>query len=454
MLSALALVLATLPAPGGAAWTPAQTAALTARIEPFFQAATLRGAQIGFLAVDTMRGKTLNQRNPDQEFIPASNFKLIVGSTALEKLGPAFAFRTQVLRDGTTLYLRGGGDPLLSIAELQSAARTSADATIGNVVTDISYFEPQGYLPGWAWDDFPYYYSPLIGALELEEGVVHVTLTPGAAVGEPVQLRVWPQTSVFTIENSMRTGPRGSKDTSDIARPFDRPNTIVLTGSYPLGAKESDDIVPAVPDPERYTGDVFLNDLKANGAIVNGVLEDGITPATATVVWTLDGERFPQLLRDFWYHSDNLIGETLLRELGVAQAGTPGTAAHGAEAEIAFLRRAGIDPATVTIADGSGLSQYNRITPRDFVKILQYDWNGPHRAIVLRALPVSVGGNVYAKTGSFNHTRTLSGFVRTRTHGPVTFSLLVNQWMGGQYPSGNDDLDRVRNGILSAIAQQ
>src|SRR5947209_18163982 len=85
------------------------------------------------------------------------------------------------------------------------------------------------------------------------------------------------------------------------------------------------------------------------------------------------------------------MGELFLKELGVQQAREPGTDANGEKLESAWLKSLGVDPGSVSIDDGSGLSQYDRITPRDLLTILQYDWNGPNRAIVLEAVPVAGG---------------------------------------------------------------
>ncbi len=468
------------PTPGGAAWTAPQIAALQRKIVTLLQRPALRGAQVGLLAIDTVRRTTLFSQDADREFMPASNFKLLVGSASLQTLGSNFVFPTRVaadpqLRDGEipgNLYLRGGGDAHLTAANLDDAAAALKARGIskidGALITDATHDDDQRLGFGWSWDDLPYYYAPVVTALELEEGIVHVYMSPGAQAGAPVRLRVTPQSDAFTIVDDAVTGPPKSKDTTDIVRPWDRPRTIELTGSYPLDSKESDDVEPSVPDPESYAGDVFARALAAHGIALQGAIHSGTTPPGATLLWSHASEPMPQLLADFWYPSDNLMGELFLKELGAAAGGEPGTDEHGIAVERRFLQSIGVDPSTVTISDGSGLSQYDRITPRDLVAILQADWNGPNRDIVLDALPVAgVRGTlkssykgtaaermVFAKTGSISHVRTISGFVRTKSHGPVTFSLLINQWMGEDAPHGAADLAKVRGDLLSLIARQ
>ena len=468
------------PAAGGAAWTVRQIVQLRTKIDRLLQAPTLRGSQIGLIVQDTARGTIIYSKNADQEFMPASNFKLLVGSAALRRLGTGFAYLTRVSADAQptggvihgNLYLRGGGDALLSAADLDAAAAMLKSQGItridGDLVTDASHFDSQRYGFGWSWDDLPYYYAPVVTALELEDGTVHMTFAPGPGAGSPAVLRVWPESSTYDIDDELITGGTGTKDTSDFARVWDQPRTIQVTGTYPIASKESGEVSPSVPDPQSYAGDVLIRALAAQGITVGGKLRDGRMPANATVLWSHDSEKLPQLLADFWYPSDNLIGEMLLKELGVTQAGEPGTDDNGRILEQGFLRSIGVDPSTVTISDGSGLSQYDRITPRDLLRILQFDWESSDRSIVLNALPVAgVRGTlsksyigtpaervVFAKTGSISHVRTISGFVQTKTHGPLTFSFLINQWMGEDQPGGSSNLAKLRGALLSELAVQ
>ena len=466
------------PAPAGAAWTTREIAMLRNWIDHALSAPTLRGAQIGLIATDTVRGNVLYTRNADQAFMPASNFKLLVGSAALQRLGTNFTYVTSLHAESAAnagiirgnIYLHGGGDALLTAKDVADAAASLVSQGVkrieGDLVTDPSRYDTQRYGYGWSWDDLPYYYAPAVSALELEDGTLHMTFAPAASVGTQAVLRVWPQSSAYTIDDELLTSPAGSKDTSDFARIWDQPRTIEVLGNYPITSKESGEVSPSVPDPESYAGDVLNRALAAHGITLTGSVRDGKMPANATLLWSHDSDKMPHLLADFWYPSDNLMGELFLKELGVAQAGEPGTDDNGRLLEQAYLRSIGVDPMTVTISDGSGLSQYDRITPRDLLEILQADWNGPNRQIVLAALPVSgVRGTlkdsyvgtpaervVFAKTGSISHVRTISGFVQTKTHGPVTFSFLINQWMGEDQATGATDLAKVRAAIFAQFA--
>jgi serine-type D-Ala-D-Ala carboxypeptidase/endopeptidase (penicillin-binding protein 4) len=465
------------PQPGGVAWTDAQIARLHANVDEALAAPALQGAYVGLLAVDTVRGTVLYSRNADDEFAPGSNFKLLVGSAALQFLGPGFRFVTTLSSDvppehgviSGNLYLHGGGDAHLSAVNLRAAALAAFWTDIrrvdGAVIVDASHDDAQVFAPGWTVDDLPYEYAALVSALELEDGVVHVYVSPGAVVGAPAKLRVEPLSGAFTVANRAVTGVAHSQDKTDVVRTLDSPQRIEIVGSYPAGAPESDDLEPSVPDPEIYAGDVLLRALRDAGITVAGGVRAGVAPRSARVVWRLESAAMPQLLSEFWLPSDNLMGELFLKELGAARAGEPGSFANGIAVEGEYLRSIGVDPSTLSIADGSGHSAYDRITPRDLVTILQSDWNGAQRSMVVDALPEAgvrgtlkdafpgtlLGAKVFAKTGTHRHARALSGFLQTDDHGPVTFSLLVNDWLGDDRPGGSSQLRQAQAALLSAF---
>ena len=157
------------PAEGGAGWTPAALAQLQADLDgQFARASALRGAHAGFVALETATGAVLYERNADDEFQPASTLKLLVGSVALDRLGPQYRFRTQLGVRGAQLLLVGGGDPLLTAADLDAAASAVAAAGVIRAPWDL------------AADDGRYEGRALPGGLDL--GRFRVRLR-GAGVG-------------------------------------------------------------------------------------------------------------------------------------------------------------------------------------------------------------------------------------------------------------------------------
>ncbi|MDB5043782.1 MAG: dac, partial [Candidatus Eremiobacteraeota bacterium] len=366
------------------------------------------------------------------------------------------------------LVLRGGGDPFLNAGDLDAAAAAIAKAGITSVARgvhiDDSHFEAPGYLPGWNWDDFAYYYAPVVSALAFEENVVHLTIAPGANAGDaatvtaaPIGLvsqpfEYCPPTLYVHVLPNATTGAAGSNDTIDIKR--ERSGCIRVTGSIPAGAKP-DTVDAAVMSPAVYAHDAFVAALKRHGVEsteltqIAGPWPDEhrfvLAPnASATVIWSHDSEPLRDALADLWLPSDNLVAELLLRQIGFAQDGAPGTTAHGIAVETAWLKGLGIDTAALAIDDGSGLSTYDRITPHDLVTVLKHDWDGPNRDIVLDALPIAgVRGtlksafagtpaerHVFAKTGSLSHVSTLAGYAANAKHGAVIFAFQVDDWVG------------------------
>ncbi len=470
------------PTLGGTPWTSDDIAKLHADIDATLDGAdTLRGAHVGVLAIDTATGATLYERHADQAFQPASTLKLVVGSAALDELGPTYAPRTSVYLQGGELEVNPDGDPFFGIAEasaLAVAVRAFPLTHVRDVVVRALPDRSPAYPGGWTFDDFAEDYAARPSDATFEENVVHVFATPGGTATEPVVVRISPPLPILApdpdtctptgafLVNRASTGTNGSDETLDAA-----PTTSgcrLLVGSIASGSSESETDV-AVPDPPLYLAQSVVAALKAAGIVVDGSGRvdrssreslRAITRANQTVstVWQHDGAPLSSVLSRFWIPSDNFVGELLLLDLS---RGSIRSRDAALDVERAWLRSIGVDPATTTLFDGSGLSQYDRITPRDLVTILQHDWNGPNRQLVLDSLPIGgargtiegvagtpASGRVFAKTGSMMHVRGLAGYLATQRHGAVTFAFEVDDWIGA-YP----DLAKVRAAVLSRIVQ-
>lgn len=113
------------------------------------------GRTVGLLVIDAETGLVVAAHRPDDALQAASNMKIITAATSLATLGADHRFETRVLqgRRPGHVYLRGGGDPLLSRAGLRAlAARTARSLQGGGPVTvhpDTSLFAPRSMAPGW-----------------------------------------------------------------------------------------------------------------------------------------------------------------------------------------------------------------------------------------------------------------------------------------------------------------
>jgi serine-type D-Ala-D-Ala carboxypeptidase/endopeptidase (penicillin-binding protein 4) len=488
------------PAVTGAPWTDAEIAALDANLDLQINGAgVLRGAHAALYAIDARDGRILYQRNADDAFQPASTLKLLVGSAALERLGPEFRFRTIAFPgapvvDGVVrgyLVLRGSGDVLLddaALAELPAALKRAGITAVHGVTFDEPNDLPR-YLPGWAWDDLPWYYAAPVTALAFNDGQVALHVTPGAAPGAPLSVTVTPWGNVcpradaacenelgFAIVNAATTGAAGTASTLDVTRRIGAGyrDEVTLVGSLATGAKP-ETLAIAVPYPPRYAAFAARRALAAAGI---GVLPDviaevvprgadfanpvGVSPAPG-VVWTHDSEPLRDLLGDMWLPSDNLLAEELLRALGATAPALQGTSDEGLAFERTWLRGLGVDASAFALSDGSGLSAYDRITPRALVTILKHDWDGPYRDLVLDDLPIagvrgtlksSFAGTpaerrVFAKTGTVSHVSTLAGYVANAKHGAVIFAFPVDDWLGESAA-----LRELRARVLSELAER
>ena len=108
--------------------------------------------QVGFAVRDLVSGEVLAYRNPHRTYIPASVTKVATAVTALEILGADKRFETRVQSSGHIqngelsgdLALVGGGDPLLSSADLMAMCRRLHRAGVREVTGRFLVDDGQG----------------------------------------------------------------------------------------------------------------------------------------------------------------------------------------------------------------------------------------------------------------------------------------------------------------------
>jgi len=413
-----------------------------------------RSGEWGAIIVSLTRGDTLFSQNADGMMQPASTMKMYTSAVALDQFGPDFRFRTPVLRDGPmgpdgtvggNLYLRGVGDPSLSPrfwhdqSPMDVLAREVVAAGIkhvrGDIVGDATAFDDQLVPDGWKTSYLGAAYAARVSALSLSENLVWVSVRPDNRGKALVTLE--PATTTIPVENYVRVvgGSRGS--ISAVRR---NDGTITVRGS--IGSRSGPLKYSLVVDnPPLFATGALRAALQSAGVTVDGQARLGATPANATEVAALSSPPLAQIIGEMDRESINMFAELLFRAAAHASTHLTGSAESGLSNLRDFMaNRVGTSPNFVDVADGSGLSQLDRVTPRSMVQLLGYahraDW-GPvfHAALPVdgesgtlkrRAKGTPARGNLHAKTGTTNTIAALGGYVTAKNGEVLAFSLIYN----------------------------
>ncbi len=448
--------------------------ALNALVRDLAAQRPLDTARLGVSIVQVATGRPIVSFQDDGEFAPASNFKLLVAAAALAYLRPQHRFTTQLYARGAVeggvldgdLVFVGGGDPVLTRADLRAAVKSVAahgiQSITGTVLVDGTFFDSQRYGGGWAWDDMPYYYQPPIQAFSIDEGLAAVTVAPGPAAGAPVTAQIEANGGAMSAISLATTTTRGGLDDADC---FRSPGStqIEIIGHSPVDAKPAV-FQCAVDDTQTYAAGTFRELLQQAGIAVGatprtsladpGTLDienrDPLPPPAqvrypdATLVWSHDSPDVAGLIRIMMPPSDNFIAEHLFKALPTAALSQRGSFDGGGDVERKFVASLGLDPQSVENGDGSGLSQGDRITPRDLTTILRWEWSSRYRDAYVFALGqpgirgtvrhhlvgTDAVGRVWSKDGYIWHVSTFSGYAFTQHHGLVVFSIMMNDAIG------------------------
>ena len=106
-----------------------------------------------------------------------------------------------------------------------------------------------------------------------------------------------------------------------------------------------------------------------------------------------------------------------------------------------MLTEAGVPRWSWDFSDGSGMSVYNRVTPRTTADFLVWTTQQPWGEAFRDTLPVggvdgtlrrrfagtSLEGRIFAKTGTLRGTNALSGFMLTRSGQLLVFAAFANE---------------------------
>ena len=201
-----------------------------------------------------------------------------------------------------------------------------------------------------------------------------------------------------------------------------------------------------VTNPPLYAAYTLKALLERRGIVVGQAPRLGAAPATGLkVLATADSPALGVVVHDLNKRSNNFIAEQVLRTLGAEIVGRPGSWDRGLEAVGRYLASLGIRKGSYQMMNGSGLYDSNRFSPEEMVTVLRgamRDFRIAPEFMASLAIAGTDGtighrmGNtlaeryVRAKTGTLATASCLSGIAGSPGHGPLVFSILMNDLTG------------------------
>lgn len=425
---------------------------------------------------DVASGASLVELNPAVARTPASVMKLLPTFAALDLLGPAYTWKTRAYADGPiakgvlkgNLYLKGGGDPLLTIERwwrfVTDLRQKGLRVIDGDIVVDEGLFAPLEERPG-DFDGKPHRtYNvlphPLLVNLQSAEFIVR----PGED-GESVEVTVDPFPSNLVVENRITPVDArcaGRHRSFNIHHPPDDPFKAVVSGNVSIHCPPQTSR-QVILGPAEFAYGTFRQLWEQQGGTVTGGLLRAPTPPSATQVLAQESLSLAEIIRVTNKYSSNVMARTLVLTLAAEKGPLPATAAAGEAVIVDWLKGKGLDFPELVIGNGSGLSRQARMSGDSLARMLQSAWKSRYAPEFLATLPL--GGldgtlrkrfdrltdpsRVRMKTGTLNGVSSIAGYVTGASGRTYAVVIMVNS-KGTQYGAG----DAIQGAVIDWVLEQ
>ncbi|MDO6472342.1 D-alanyl-D-alanine carboxypeptidase/D-alanyl-D-alanine-endopeptidase [Maribacter sp. 1_MG-2023] len=358
----------------------------------------------GVLVMDAETKDTIYTNNSHKYFIPASNTKIFTLFAALKTL-PAQIPALKYIATNDTLYFEGTGDPSFLHPYIKDSTALNFLQNQSNLVFVTNNFQDKKYGPGWAWDDYQWYYSAEKSALPINGNVV------------------------MTYKNQeLIVSPSYFKDS-------------VLELTHNSNRNETSNRFYFPPTKKDTLETPYITSDETTRSILENLLSKKV--GTASTIpsgekQTLYGSNADSLYVRMMHESDNFIAEQLLLVASGVLTDTLNaklTRDYFLEKELKNLKQ---EPRWV---DGSGLSRYNLLTPQNMVSVLDQLYEMVPQERLFSIFPAGgLSGTlknrfagdkkpyVFAKSGSLSNNYCLSGYLVANSGKVLIFSFMNNHF--------------------------
>jgi serine-type D-Ala-D-Ala carboxypeptidase/endopeptidase (penicillin-binding protein 4) len=375
----------------------------------------LRAAQIpeDAFATEVVRlsdGAIVAAHNDAASMQPASTIKLLTTLVGLERLGPTYRGRTELVTSGSVvndaldgnLGLRGLADADLDWRALQTMLRTLRSQGIrdirGDLVIDRELFQPsRPDIGAPQFDDEPEFrYNVIPDALLLNMNLHDVSFRSDAT---SLAVEMSPQLDGVSVVNKMTLIEATCNKWEDgwksptVDRSADNNIRITLNGTFPKNCVASTEL--NLLDRREYAERLFRALWREMGGTFSGAVREAAVGSAGTRVLATHRSRpLAEVIRDINKSSDNTLARLLYLTLGTL--GTSPTTENNlltskrADQEVrAWLKLHAINDNGLILENGSGLSRSERITPSQMIALLTVGVRSNWAPEFMASLPIA-----------------------------------------------------------------
>ncbi len=455
-------------------------------IAQMFEDSNFVNAHWGVLIKSLKTGETIYSRNEKKMFMPASNMKLFTSSAATIALTPDYRYYTRLVTNGEIkngvlngdVIFVGSGDPTISgrfdsgkatitFEQWADSLKALGISEIkGNIIGDDNCFDDVFYGAGWSADYETDYYAAQISGISFNDNCVDFRIVPSATIADICSLSWTPDTKYVTVINKTVTAAEIDSLNEIYFERKRGTNTIYVRGKMSVGKQPMIESV-TVDNPTLYTVTVLKEILESKGITVKGNpidgddLNDTLKYNNTKHLASFTSIPYSQIIRTINKPSQDFYTEQVFRTMGKEKLGI-GSMDNGRAVAYPILAAWGVDTVRLRMADGSGLSRKDLITPSDIVSILSGMSKENYFLPFYESLPIAgvdgtiknrmkgtkAEGNVHAKTGFIDYVRSLSGYVTSQEGEMFVFSMIANH-----YTVPTSLAEKIQNDVCVRLAE-
>ncbi|MCD4708774.1 MAG: D-alanyl-D-alanine carboxypeptidase/D-alanyl-D-alanine-endopeptidase [Candidatus Sabulitectum sp.] len=398
----------------------------------------------GIFAVDLESGNVLITVNADTPFRPASTVKAVTSLTALSTLGAAHVYHTTIEVDTLTnsIFLVGSGAPLLSIEDVTRAAMETAavlpERTNWSLFLDPSALTGESHLPGWDVTDWNRTYCPPVEPLCIGDNVLEIVV---ASVNGTIRLFSYPPLPGLRIFNGNLTTGQVTALTATGGNWETGQPEMTISGTIQSNTCEI--LYKPFAGAPGELAQVLCDELDhwEVNASYSGIRKPDDSLSTTAVMYS---DPLWIILGSMNKWSRNIVAEQILRTVAGKTTGEPGSTRAGCDISGALLDSLVPGTRGWQLADGSGLSRLNLLTPRQLVAVFvagagslefgpeflaSFPVNGVDGTLSRRMCVIPAGA-FRGKTGSLSDTCTIAGILTAQSGRKVALAIFL------EFPQG------------------